>query len=31
VLKLQEGTTTIAKIKDYYRVSKENEQELLSV
>jgi hypothetical protein len=31
VLKLQEGTTTIAKIKDYYRLSKENEQELLSV
>jgi hypothetical protein len=31
VLKLQEGTTTIAKIKDYYRVSKENEQELLNI
>ena len=30
VLKLQEGTTTIAKIKEYYRVSKENEQELLN-
>jgi hypothetical protein len=31
ILKLQDGTTTIAKIKEYYRVSKENEQELLSI
>ena len=31
IVKLQDGTTTIAKIKDYYRVSKENEQELLNV
>jgi hypothetical protein len=31
IVKLQDGTTTIAKIKDYYRVSKENEQELLNI
>ena len=31
ILKLQDGTTTIAKIKEYYRVSKENEQELLNI
>lgn len=31
IVKLQDGTTTLAKIKDYYRVSKENEQELLNI
>jgi hypothetical protein len=31
IVKLQDGTTTIAKIKDYYRVSKQDEQELLNI